>query len=128
MKHLFRILFIGIVISCSNLKDNRLEILGRDFANSDIKSIEIVEIGHPMLGGTIEAFKLSKQQELKFLEDFDKLNKKGMYKCPAKYVIRLNFESDTLMLKVCGSKVSNRNNEIYYSLRNSRDIIKEYID
>lgn len=135
MKLLFTILTFTILFSCGvknreniNSSQNRLEILGKDFSNSEVLSIDIVEIEHPMLGGVIETKQIPKESIDKFLSDFDNLKRKGMYKCGAKYVIRLNMESDTLRLKVCGSMVSNRINDVYYELSNEKNIIEEYIE
>ena len=61
------------------------------------------------------------------MKDCDNLNKKGMFKCGAKYVIRLNTENDTLRLKVCEKMVSNRMNDMYYELENEKSIIKDYL-
>jgi len=41
-------------------------------------------------------------------------------------VIRFNFEKDTLRLKVCGKKISNRYKDLYYKLPNDKDIIREF--
>jgi len=135
MKHLVFILIFGILISCGNSSKNkelesisRKEILGREFSNSDIRSIELIEIEHPMLGGIIQTIKLNEIQKEKFLTDFDNLKKKGMFKCGANYVVRLNMETDTLRLKVCGTIVANRTNDFYYELENGKSIIAEYIE
>lgn len=135
MKLLFTILTFTILSSCEvknseniNSHQNRLEILGKDFSNSEVLSIDIVEIEHPMLGGVIETKQIPEDRKVNFLNDFDNLRRKGMYKCGAKYVIRLNMVSDTLRLKVCGSMVSNRMNDVYYELSNEKNIIEEYID
>ena len=134
MKALGTLLILVILFSCGNENkksdvhsDNRNEILGRNFSNSDILSIEIIEIEHPMLGGIIETIKIPDNKKDEFLTDFDNLNKKGMYKCGAKYVIRLNTENDTLRLKVCGTMVSNRMNDMYYELENEKSIIEDYL-
>ena len=134
MKVFGTLLTLVILFSCGTgnkesvpHSDNRNQILGRDFSNSDILSIEIVEIEHPMLGGIIETIKIPDNKKDEFLKDFDNLNKKGMYKCGAKYVIRLNTENDTLRLKVCGTMVSNRINDMYYELENEKSMIEDYI-
>lgn len=138
MKNTLNIILLLIVItsSCSSEKklskiialNNRLEILGRSFSNSEVKSIDIVQIEHSMLGGIIASTTLTDQQKETFLTDFDHLKEKGICKCMSKYVIRLNFEKDTLRLKVCDKIVSNRTNDLYYELENGKSIIEEYID
>ena len=80
-----------------------------------------------MLGGIISTITLSKNQKDKFLSDFDNLKKKGPFKCKAKYVIRLNFESDTLRLKACGNMIANRTNDIYFGLEDESSIIEEIL-
>lgn len=110
-----------------NNSNNRKEILGKDFNNSDVLSVEIIEIKHPMLGGIEEKIKISENEKNDFLNDFDNLEKKGIYKCGAKYIIRLNLESDTLRLKVCGTMVANRMNDMYYELDSEENIIDKYI-
>lgn len=122
----------SILISCQGnplktTKINRSEILGRDFSNSDVISVELIEIGHPMLGGIIKTIKLNKSQKIKFLTDFDNLKKKGVLKCGPKYVIRLNMKNDTLRLKACGNNIANRVNDFYYESENSKNIIQEYL-
>lgn len=134
--YLITILFLALASSCEgtksdskqNRRDKREEILGRSFSDVEVLSIDIVEIEHPMLGGIISTKALNKVEQKKFLEDFDNLEEKGMYKCMSKYVIRLNFEKDTLRLKVCGELISNRNNDLYYELPGSESIIGQYID
>ena len=133
MKYIIFSLILGTLISCRNNLNkkelefvSRKEILGREFSNSDIRSIEIIEIRHPLLGGIIQIVKLNEKQKVKFLNDFDNLKKKGMFKCGAKYVVRLNMETDTLRLKVCGTKVANRTKDYYYELENGKSIIDEY--
>ncbi|PCJ65567.1 MAG: hypothetical protein COA58_09155 [Bacteroidetes bacterium] len=108
--------------------DNRKEILGRDFSNSEVRSIDIVEIEHPMLGGIIETTRISENEKEKFLTDFDNLKQKGIYKCAAKYVIRLNMENDTLRLKVCGTIVANRKNDMYYESDSEKSLIEDYLN
>jgi len=134
MKYLIIIFAFGILISCGkNTKQkeseslNRMEILNKNFSNSAILSIEIIEIEHPILGGIIQSIKLNEKQKEKFLIDFDNLREKGMLKCGAKYVVRLNMETDTLRLKVCGKNVANRINDLYYELENGKSIIDDYI-
>ncbi len=135
MRYLIIIFAIGILVSCGKNTQkkesesiNRMEILDRNFSNSDIHSIEIIEIEHPMLGGIIQSVKLNEKQKEKFLTDFDNLKKKGILKCGAKYVVRLNMETDTLRLKVCGTNVANRSNDLYYELENGKSIIDDYIE
>ena len=134
MKYLKLIIAFGILISCGNNSKNkesesisRKEVLGREFSNSDIHSIELIEIEHPMIGGIIQTIKLNELQKEKFLTDFDKLKKKGMFKCGANYVVRLNMETDTLRLKVCGTNVANRKKDFYYELESGKSIIEDYI-
>jgi hypothetical protein len=130
------ILIIAFSTSCSSGKiqsknqtsDNRSDILGRSFSNSEVKSIDIVQIEDPMLGGIIDEIKLTNIQKESFLTDFDNLIQKGMFKCGSKYVIRLNFNSDTLKLKVCDKMISNRMNDLYYELENGENLVEKYID
>lgn len=114
--------------SKQNLFDSRKQIFGKSFTDSEVLSIDVVEIEHPMLGGIIASKKLSKLDQKKFLKDFDELEEKGIYKCRSNYVIRLNLESDSLRLKVCGKFISNRDSDLYYELESVESIIKMYID
>jgi hypothetical protein len=133
-KGIILFLCFGILISCGkNAKknkpefENRTEILNGKFSNSEIVSIEIIEIEHPMLGGIVKTVKLNKLQKEKFLSDLDNLKKKGMLKCGAKYVVRLNMEKDTLRLKICENNIASRKKDFYYELENGKNIIEEYI-
>lgn len=134
MKIVGLVLILALLISCeydnSSRKNisNRKEILGRDFSNSEVISIEVVEIEHPLLGEVIEVKKLTDKQKEKFLTDFDAVKERGLFKCASKYVIRLNFDTDTLRLKVCGTKLASRENDVYYELENKRNIIEEFVD
>ncbi len=134
--YLILLLLIGFTSSCESKKRNskqqsldiRKEILGVSFTDSEVLSIDVVQIEHPMLGGIIASKKLNKTEQKKFLEDFDNLEEKGIYKCMSNYVIRLNFEGDTLRLKVCGKLISNRESDLYYELASGESIIEKYID
>lgn len=134
MKSLIFIFACLVLFSCKkkNVKSespsiNRIEIFKKNFSNSEVLSIDIVEIDHPMLGGIIETIKLSESQKERFLNDLDHLKKKGMLKCGVKYIVRLNMKLDTLRLKVCGTNIANRFNDYYYELENNKSIIDEYI-
>lgn len=117
----------GFILSVKNENlDLRMKILNMKFRNSDVKSIEIIEIEHPMLGGIVNTIKLNKTQQEKFLSEFDKLQEKGLYKCRTLKIIRINLKSDTLRLKICGNMVSNRNADYYYELSNNRSLIDDY--
>lgn len=133
----FTILFCTIFLSsCESSKntskqngfDIRKQILGKSFLDSEVLSIDIVQVEHPMLGGIIDSKKLNQTEQKKFLEDFENLKEKGFYKCMSNYVIRLNFERDTLRLKVCGKLISNRESDLYYGLASGESIIEEYFD
>lgn len=126
----FSVLFLSL-IACSasempgkRTQNNRKEILGRNFSDAEVLSIDILDIEHPMLGGVTDSLTLSTDQKKTFLSRFDQLVEKGMYKCGKIQVIRLNFEKDTLRLKVCGNKISNRTSDLYYELKNGADILK----
>lgn len=134
MRLLEMILTLMVLTSCvgenkSNLhkSDNRKEILGRHFSNDEVLSIDIVEIDHPMLGGVIKVVRIPENKQDKFLADFDNLKKKGIYKCRATYVIRLNTKSDTLKLKVCENMVANRTKDMYYKPAHRKSIIESYL-
>lgn len=135
MKNLVLILFtILFLASCDSNESNsaenqniKKEILKKEFTNQEVLSIEIVEIKHPMLGGVISIDTLDETQKNKFLSDFNKLKRKGIYKCKSSHVVRINFESETLRLKVCGGMISSRTSDIYYELPSQSSIIKEYI-
>ncbi|WP_264554434.1 hypothetical protein [Flavobacterium sp. N1861] len=73
MKNIFLIIPFLILISCKENSEkfeiqsnNRFEIFKKNFSNSEILSIDIVEIDHPMLGGIIETVKLSESQKRDF--------------------------------------------------------------
>ena len=134
MKTIILFLSFGILISCGNNtkknkpeSKNRIEILNGNFSNSEIVSVELIEIEHPMLGGIVNTVKLNSLQKEQFLIDLDNLKKKGMLKCGAKYVVRLNMEKDTLRLKVCGNNIANRKNDYYFELENGKNIIEKYV-
>ncbi|MFC6999124.1 hypothetical protein [Rufibacter roseus] len=129
------IFLLGLLLSCSinrenaNLTSNvREEIFGKEFLNSEVVSIEILEIEHPMLGNVLKTVELDKNQKEQFLKDFDNLKKVGLRKCFSNYVVRLNLNSDTLRIKVCGDMVSKRNADVYYKLPSERNFLKDYID
>lgn len=134
MKSIGILLVLIVMLSCKvNKKErivfhnNRVGILGRDFSNSEVLSIDIVEIEHPMLGGIVETIKVPAGKKDEFLTKFDNLNKKGLYKCRSKYIVRLNMEIDTLRLKVCETLVANRSNDMYYELADGKSLIEDYI-
>src|SRR4029079_8674523 len=85
-----------------------------NFNYSDVTAIEIVEIAHPMLGGVISTQILTSAEQRLFIERLKRLKEDGLYKCMDKYVIRVMLSSDTLRLKVCGEKISNRFYDLYY--------------
>ena len=103
-------------------------IFKREFNNSEVKSIEIVKIQHPMLGGIIDVYRLDDIEKNDFLNDFDNLKEKRLYKAGANYVIRIIFTNDTLRLKICNDLVANRNSDNWYSLKKEKSIIQKYID
>ena len=132
-----KLLFILVLVvaSCgtknkdsAEQKSVRQKILNRDFANNEVRSIDIVEIEHPMLGGVLDTKTLDSNQQKRFLSSLDQLNKKGIYKCGSTHVIRINFETDTLKLKVCGNLISNRFSDVYFELPNGQSIIEEFLE
>ncbi len=104
------------------------ELFDTSFNYSDIRSIEIVEIEHPMLGGIISIQTLDHEQQEILISRFKNLRKDGMYQCYDKHVIRIVLLNDTLRLKVCSNKISNRNKDFYYSLPNKEPIIQDLIE
>jgi hypothetical protein len=107
--------------------DIQRNLFDTTFNYSDIKSIDIVEIEHPMLGGVINSQRLTRNQMNLFIKKLEMLESAGMYKCGSKYVIRLILANDTLRLKACGEKISNRNKDFYYCLPDSEKIVGEFI-
>ncbi|MNJ86379.1 hypothetical protein D3C87_38730 [compost metagenome] len=105
-------------------RDNRKEILGRNFSDKEVLSIDILNIEHPMLGGITDSLTLPENQKKKFLDRLDQLEEKGMFKCGKIKVIRLNFEKDTLRLKVCDGKVAQRTSDLYYELKDGSSILE----
>jgi len=95
---------------------------------SEIKSIDIVEIEHPMLGGIISSTTLTNNQRNKFIKKLEILESAGIYKCASKYIIRLILTNDTLRLKTCGEMISSRHKDLYYCLPDSGKIISDFID
>jgi len=135
MRILLFILISIILNSCSlRHKDSKStanenwkrQLFDTTFNDSDIKTIDFIEIEHPMLGGIVAQKQLSDDEVKRFILDISKIEKGEILKCGSKYVIRFNFEKDTLRLKVCGSKISNRYKDLYYKLPDDKDIIKEY--
>ncbi len=104
------------------------DLFDTTFNYSDIKSIDIVEIEHPMLGGIISSITLTRNQRNQFIKKLEILESAGLYKCASKYVIRLILKNDTLRLKACGEMISSRNNDLYYCLPDSGKIISDFID
>ena len=134
MKIFFSIFILTILYSCGNSSKKNLaqSILQKDlfdttFNYSDIKSIDIIEIEHPMLGGIVSSKTLTNNQMNLFIKKLEMLESAGMYKCGSKYVIRLILTGDTLRLKTCGEMISSRNKDIYYCLPDSGKIIGDYM-
>jgi hypothetical protein len=105
-----------------------MELFDTTFNYSEIRSIDIVEIDHPMLGGIVSTQTLDEMQKGKLISRLKSLKKDGMYKCMDKYVVRFIRANDTLRAKVCGDKISNRNKDFYYSLPNKEPIIRDLIE
>ena len=105
-------------------KSNRVALFGINFKNDEVKSIEILEIDHPMLGGIKNSVKLSNKQKTDLLNELDNLKEKGIIKCGSKHIIRLILPKDTLRLKVCGDLVSNRMNDLYFESSNKNFLLK----
>lgn len=109
-----------------NAKKLREALYGRDFRNEDVRSIDIVRIEHPMLGGVLGEITLSGERQQAFLADMERVERKGIYKCRAGYVVRVNFVSDTLRLKICDGMIANRQKDLYYVLPDGTDPVKKY--
>lgn len=134
MKIFFSIFIVAILCSCGNsaLKVFDRATLQKDlfdttFNYSDIKSIDIVEIEHPMLGGILSTQTLSTEQRELFIQRLENLERAGIYKCASKYVIRMILIADTLRLKNCGEKISRKDSDFYYCLPDSGRIIGDFI-
>ncbi len=135
MKIIYSIFILTIFYSCEsttkkafNQNATQKDLFDTIFNYSDIKSIDIVEIEHPMLGGIISTKTLTSIQKNQFIKKLEMLESAGMYKCASKYVIRLILTTDTLRLKTCGEMISNRRKDIYYCLPDSGKIISDFID
>ena len=103
------------------------DLFDTTFNYSDIKSIDIVEIEHPMLGGIISVHTLTYNQMNLFIKKLEMLEPAGMRKCYSKYVIRLILANDTLRLKTCGEMISSRTKDLYYCLPDSGKIVGDFI-
>lgn len=128
MKLILSILTTLLLASCVKKNNNRKDILGKDFTNSEVVSIDIVAIEHPILGGIVETITLSDTEKEAFLTNFDKLEEREMYKCFSKHVIRLNMAEDTLRLKACSSLMANRMNDVYYQMPDETNMIAKYLE
>jgi len=130
MRYIISILITCLLIGCNSVhksSDNWKEYLfDTIFIDDDIKSIDFIEIEHPMLGGIIDQKRLSSEEMINFISDIQKIKKHGLRKCMDKYIIRINLDKDTLRLKTCGFYISNRFNDVYYALPKEEDIIKKY--
>jgi len=118
------ILFLLFLNSCSDSSSIRKDISGVEFKNSEVKSIIIKEIEHPLLGGVINTKKLNSTEKKTFLNEIDNLEKKGIAKCRSNYIISVLLESDTLKFKYCNGSISQRKNDIYYSIKNNKEFNK----
>ena len=134
MKIFYTIFILTILCSCGDSKrkvinqsDIQRDLFDTTFNYADIKSIDIVEIKHPMLGGIINSQTLTKDQRSVFIQKLEQLEFAGMYKCGSKYVIRIILQNDTLRLKTCGEKISQRNKDLYYCLPDSGKIISDFV-
>ena len=134
MKIFYSIFILTILYSCGNSTKKvftqsaiQKDLFDTIFNYADIKSIDIVEIEHPMLGGIISSQTLTHNQMNLFIKKLETLESAGMYKCASKYVIRLILTNDTLRLKTCGEMISSRNKDIYYCLPDSGKIIGDFI-
>jgi hypothetical protein len=134
MKIFYPILILTILYSCGNSTKKvftqsaiQKDLFDTIFNYEDIKSIDIVEIEHPMLGGIISSQTLTPNQINLFIKKLETLKSVGMIKCANKYVIRLILTNDTLRLKTCGEMISGRNKDIYYCLPNSGKIVGDFI-
>jgi hypothetical protein len=134
MKTVYSIFILIILASCGNPSEivvnqntTQKDLFDTTFNYSDIKSIEIVEIEHPMLGNILSSKTLTQNQMNQFIKKIESIESAGMYKSGSKYVIRLILPNDTLRLKTCGEMISNRNKDFYYSLPNRANIIGDFI-
>lgn len=130
MKLYFAILILTVLCcTCTPLKTKHIknELFGEQFNYADIKSIEIVEIEHPMLGGIVSSKVLSPAQQQTFIERMQNLEYAGPYKCANKNVIRIILANDTLRLKTCGEKISNKHSDHYYALPGNEPIISDLV-
>ena len=134
MKIFYSIFILTILFACENSTKKvftqsaiQKDLFDTIFNYADIKSIDIVEIEHPMLGGIISSQTLTHNQMNLFIKKLETLESAGMYKCGSKYVIRLILANDTLRLKTCGEMISSRNKDIYYCLPDSGKIVGDFI-
>lgn len=134
MKIFYPILILTILYSCGNSTKKvftqsaiQKDLFDTIFNYEDIKSIDIVEIEHPMLGGIISSQTLTPNQMNLFIKKLETLKSVGMIKCGNKYIIRLILTNDTLRLKTCGEMISGRNKDIYFCLPDSGKIVGDFI-
>ena len=108
------------LFSCTSTKKKSLN---KSFDNSEVLSINIVKIEHPLLGGIINIDTLNIDQQKAFLKKLDNLEYRGLYKCASQYIIRINLENDTIRFKLCGNMISDRNSDHYFALPDDEPII-----
>jgi hypothetical protein len=133
MRKVILLFILTALYSCADWQEKRhiskiqMDLFDRTFNYSDIKSIDIVEISHPMLGGIISEQTLSEDQKEIFIHRLERLESKGINKCYSKYVIRIIISNDTLRLKTCGEMVSNRNKDLFYAMPYNDVLIDDFI-
>lgn len=126
------IIFISTTLykcSSGNSDQNNIQkdLFGRKINYDNVSRIEILEINHPMLGGVLSRRILNENEKLEFIKKIKTVEYNGVYKCASQFVIKLIIGSDTFRLKTCGEKISDRNNDIYYSLPNEGVFISNYL-
>ena len=108
LTHIFFFIFLIIICNCqNNTKKNgsksdkwKIALFDTTFLDTQIKSVEFIEVEDPMLGGIIKQKKLDNNETNTFLLTIRNINYYGIIKCRSNFIIRMNFENDTLRLKV----------------------------
>jgi hypothetical protein len=131
MKQLICLLaLMSMFVTCSSEEERqeklRNDLFGRSFKDTEVQSIELIQIDHPMLGGVTAIQKLDKQAQDAILYDISQLKRKGLYICRAKFVIRFNLQQDTLRLKACNTLIANRFKDVYYASDQEINLIEKY--
>lgn len=128
------LLIVIIFISCESKNNSikkfnkqnveiRKEIIGANFNNSDVISIDIKTMEINQLNLKRNSVHLEGVEKNYILNKLDGLQEKGLYKCIQTHLIYLNFKNDTLKFSLCNTLVRAKGSDMYYELPNGKSIL-----